>query len=320
MKRIFITGASGCIGHYLAETLIQNSDHELFLLVRNPQKLRFDCQSRSGIHLLEGSLSDLEPFQNILSTVDVLIHVATCWGGEEESYEINVVKSLELMGRVDRDRIEQIIYFSTASILDRHNQPLKEAGEIGTTYIRTKYQCYSRLGELGLGDRITTVFPTLVFGGDKNKPYSHLSGGIAEVVNWIGLIRWLKADGSFHLVHAQDIAGVVAHLVDRPPLSGESRILPLGIPAMSVNAAIREVCQYLGKRIYLQIPLSLGLANFLIKVFRLRMADWDRFCIDYRHFTYQNPVTPASFGGVNYCSTVADILQASGISPAKPKS
>lgn len=315
MKRIFITGASGCIGHYLVEQLIQQTDHELFLLVRDPQKLNYDYQARSGIHLLLGSMSDLEPFQTVLSTVDVLIHVATCWGGEEESYEINVRKSLELMSRVDPDRIEQIIYFSTASILDRQNRPLPEAGTLGTTYVRTKYQCYSHLSELAVCDRITTVFPTLVFGGDRTKPYSHLSGGLAEVVAWIGLIRWLSAEGSFHFVHAQDIAGVVTYLVDHPPTPQDSRILPLGNPAITADQAIAEVCAYVGKRIYFRIPLSPVLTNFFIKVFRLQMAAWDRFCIDYRHFTYQNPVTPASFGLKNYCSTVADIFKVSGIAP-----
>ncbi|MDE5120331.1 MAG: SDR family oxidoreductase, partial [Trichodesmium sp. St19_bin1] len=39
-KRIFITGASGCIGHYIVEFLIQNTHHELYLLVRNPDKLK----------------------------------------------------------------------------------------------------------------------------------------------------------------------------------------------------------------------------------------------------------------------------------------
>lgn len=52
MKRIFITGASGCIGHYITEALIQQTDHELFLLVRNPQKLRLKYLDRSRVHLL----------------------------------------------------------------------------------------------------------------------------------------------------------------------------------------------------------------------------------------------------------------------------
>ncbi|NJK53172.1 MAG: NAD(P)-dependent oxidoreductase, partial [Leptolyngbyaceae cyanobacterium SU_3_3] len=48
-KRIFVTGASGCIGHYIAETLIQETEHELFLMVRNPDKLKFDVHARPGV-------------------------------------------------------------------------------------------------------------------------------------------------------------------------------------------------------------------------------------------------------------------------------
>ena len=49
-KRIFITGASGCIGHYIVEFLIQNTHHELYLLVRNPDKLKVEerCASTSN--------------------------------------------------------------------------------------------------------------------------------------------------------------------------------------------------------------------------------------------------------------------------------
>ena len=41
-QRIFITGASGCIGHYVLESLIDQSEHELFLLLRDPNKLQID--------------------------------------------------------------------------------------------------------------------------------------------------------------------------------------------------------------------------------------------------------------------------------------
>ena len=53
--------------------------------------------------------------------------------------------------------------------------------------------------------------------------------------------------------------------------------------------------------------------DFFIKLFNVRMADWDRFCLQYRHFTYQNPLTPASFGIDPYCATVAELFQATGI-------
>lgn len=309
MKKIFITGSSGCIGHYLVENLIQNTDHELFLLVRNPDKLQFDPQARTGIHLLQGDLEGIEQFFPLISTMDVVILAATSWGGITEAYEINVVKMLQLMQQLDPSVCEQVIYFSTASILDRHSQPLPEAGDIGTNYIRTKYACYTRLGELPIAEKITTVFPTLVFGGDENKPYSHLSGGLEEVIRWVDLIRWLKAEGSFHFIHAYDIAQVVAYLVDHPPSSSASRDLVLGHDPHTVNITVEEICQYLDKKIYFRIPLSLGLANFFIALFRLKMAEWDRFCLDYRHFTYKDPVNPATFGLKPYCATITDILK-----------
>ncbi|ACK66164.1 NAD-dependent epimerase/dehydratase [Rippkaea orientalis PCC 8801] len=313
MKRIFFTGSSGCIGHYIAEGLIEKTDHELFLLVRNPDKLKFNYQSRPNIHILTGDMQTVDQFKDLLKTIDVAILAATSWGGISESYQINVVKTLELINSLDSQVCEQIIYFSTASILDQNNQPLPEAGELGTNYIRTKYACYTKLLDLPIASKVTTVFPTLVFGGEENKPYSHLSGGFSDVIKWIDLIRWFKADGSFHYIHAQDIATVVNYLVDHPPSKVDKRQLVLGNKKTTVNEAIHEICRYLNKKIYLQIPLYIALANFFIAVFRLRMEDWDRFSINYRHFTYKDPVTPTTFGLKNYCSTIDDVLELNGI-------
>ncbi|NES86902.1 MAG: NAD(P)-dependent oxidoreductase, partial [Moorea sp. SIO2B7] len=300
MKKIFLTGASGCIGHYIAETLIQKTQHELFLLVRKPDKLQFDYKARPNIHIIQADLREIEEYGNFLKTINIAILTATSWGGEQESFEINVVKTIDLMNLLDTEVCEQVIYFSTASILAQNNQPLKEAGEIGTDYISTKYQCFLELSKLAIAPKITTVFPTLVLGGDANKPYSHLSSGLPDVVKLINLVRWFKADGSFHFIHAKDIAQVVGYLVDNPPkidqtkpLSPE-RLLVLGNSSLTVNQAIEEICTYLNKKIYFQIPLSIWLANFFIKIFRIQMAPWDRFCLKYRHFTYQNPVNPAT--------------------------
>lgn len=319
-KRIFITGASGCIGHYIAEALIQETNHELFLLVRNPDKLKFDYEARPGITIYQADLREIEQCGSFLKTIDVAILAATAWGGQQESFDINVVKTLRLIELLDRSVCEQVIYFSTASILDRNNQLLKEAGQLGTEYIRSKYDCMKRLSKLAIAPKITALFPTLVVGGDSNKPYSHLSAGIPDVAKWGSLIRWFKADGSFHFIHAKDIAQVVKHLVDYPSedLMGEregilKNQLVLGNAPLTANQAVEELCAYLGHKIYFRIPLSLWLANILIPLFRIQMAAWDRFCLDYRHFTYQNPVNPETFGLPTYCPTFSDVLKISGI-------
>lgn len=313
-KRILVTGASGCIGHYLTEALIQETEHELYLLVRNSNKLQLDTHSRPGITVLQSDIRGIGRFAKLLKTMDSAVLAATAWGGPDV-FDTNVFKTIQLVNLLDPSVCQQVIYFSTASILDRNNQLLKEAGELGTDYIRSKYDCYRRLSGLEIAPQITILFPTLVLGGDAHKPYSHLSAGLSEVVKWIKVIRFLKADGGFHFIHGRDIAQVVRYLIDNPPESDEPRSFVLGQERLTVNQAIEEFCAYLGKKIYFRIPLSLSLANVLIVLFRIQMAAWDRFCLRYRHFTYKNPINPASFGLPNYCVTLTDVLKISGIRP-----
>ncbi len=219
-KRILVTGASGCIGHYISELLIQETEHELYLLVRNPDKLQVDIKARPGIHVLQGDMQRIGDLAELLQTIDVAVLTATAWGGTG-TFDINVAKTIELLNLLDAEKCEQVIYFSTASVLDRNNQPLKEAGELGTDYIRSKFDCLRKFSKLAIAPKITKVFPTLVIGGDENKPPSQVKSGLPEVAKYVDLIRFLKADGSFHFIHAKDIATVVKHLIDNPPKEKE---------------------------------------------------------------------------------------------------
>jgi nucleoside-diphosphate-sugar epimerase len=308
-KRIFITGGSGCIGHYIVDALIQETEHDLFLLVRDQSKLKFDYNARPGITIIQGDMREIERVGRLLRTVDCAILAATAWGGTKEVYDTNVTKTIRLMNLLDAIRCKQVIYFSTASILDHNHQPLAAAGQLGTDYIKSKYTCHQQLSKLAIAPKITTLFPTLVFGGDAQKPYSHLSGGLKEVVKWIDLARFFKADGSFHFLHARDIAQVVTYLVDHPSRSHQPREYVLGNPALTVDQAVEEICAFLNKRIYFRMPLSIQLANLLIKLFRIQMAEWDRFCLGYRHFTHKNPVSPATYGLTTEYATVRDLLK-----------
>jgi nucleoside-diphosphate-sugar epimerase len=314
IKRIFITGASGCIGQYITETLIQNTQHELYLLVRNPKKFKIQLDVRPGIHVLSGDLRSIDRFADILKTIDCAILTAAAWGGWQDCVDINVTTTRTLMDLLDPQICEQVIYFSTASLLDRDNQILPEAGALGTDYIRSKYDFLQQLPSHPLGDRTTVLFPTLVLGGDEIKPRSHLTSGLPEVLNWIRWIRFFKASGSFHFIHAQDIAEVVRYYIENLPHKSGHFIL--GNQPYTVDRAISEICQYLNQRIYFRITLSPWLINFFIAAFKIQMAPWDRFCLEYRHFTYQHPVNPATFDLPTYCETLSDVLKVSGIPKA----
>ena len=311
--RVFMTGASGCIGHYILELLLESDRYELFLLLRHPEKLRLPVQNHPRLHILHGGLENIFPFVDLLPTIDIAILTAAAWGGDADYVEaINVDANLELMAALNPRRCQQVIYFSTASILNQRSAPLPEAGQIGTEYIRSKYDCHHRLVDLPIYDKITTVFPTLVFGGDKDKPYSFISAGLKDVTRWIGLVRFFKADAGFHFAHAQDIATVVNYLVEHPSAAGYREYV-LGNPPLTVNQAVEQLSDYFGQRILFRIPLSMWLADVLIKIFRVQMAPWDYFCLRYRHFVYAGAISPASFGMAPYCSTLADLMRVHGI-------
>lgn len=149
--------------------------------------------------------------------------------------DINVVKTIRLLNLLDPEVCRQVLYFSTESILDRNNQPLKEAGEIGTDYVRSKYNCFQQLSKLAIAPNITTLFPTLLLGGEVDKPWSHISGGISKESKWINLIRFFSVDGSFHYIHSKDVAQVVRYLIDNPLAEEDCRTLVLGNPAITAD-------------------------------------------------------------------------------------
>ncbi|MDB9312400.1 NAD(P)-dependent oxidoreductase [Spirulina sp. CS-785/01] len=320
-KRIFMTGASGCIGHYIADKLIKETQHELFLLVRNPAKIKFAPESRPGIHILHADFQDIEKFEDLLKTINIVIHTAAIWGGMPEVFDINVAKTIRLFSLVDQQVCEQIFYFSTASVLDYNLQPLEAAKQIGTDYIKAKYDCLTQLPRLDIAEKITVLFPTLVFGGDETKPYSHISAGLKDAMKWVSLARFFTADASFHFIHGEDIARVTCYLVDNPlPYDVVNEVddiylkqLVLGSPPVKVHDAVREISHYRGKRVYFQINLSRWLANFFIALFRIQMESWDRFCLEYRHFVHKTWVNPTTFGLPMYCPTLSDILKERGV-------
>ena len=219
MTRILVTGASGCVGQYVSRWLLEHSDAELLLWLRDPSKLTAVAADHPRIRLLVGDLRETDLFAAELSTVNRVIHTATAWGDPERAEQVNVVAVKRMLQLLDPTVIEQVIYFSTASILDRHLRPLPEALAYGTEYIQTKARCLQDLEQHPLASRIIAVFPTLVFGGrvDGTSPFptSYLTEGLAEASRWLWLARWLRADASFHFIHAEDIARICGQFATR---------------------------------------------------------------------------------------------------------
>jgi nucleoside-diphosphate-sugar epimerase len=323
-QRILITGASGCVGQYIAENLLANSDAQLLLLLRDPAKLSAVPADHPRVTLLVGDLRQLAPHAAAIASADRIIHTATAWGDPERARQVNVVAVKELLRLTDPDRLQQVIYFSTASILDRQLQLLPEAMAYGTEYIQTKAQCLQDLERHPLADRIVAVFPTLVFGGSVGRsdphPTSYLTAGLKEAFGWLWLARWLRTDASFHFIHAADIATVCAHLATRPhlpnpePGQGPVRRLVLGQAPITINAAVASLCRW--RRVWVP-PVGIDLRGWLIegliKLLRIEVNAWDRFSIRQRHFVHEPVSPPERFGLVSLAPSLEAVLETAGV-------
>ena len=322
-SRILITGASGCVGQYTTAWLLDNSEAELLLWLRDPSKLTAVAADHPRIQLLVGDLREADRFASELASVHRVIHTATAWGDPERAQQVNVVAVKRMLSLLNPSLIEQITYFSTASILDRHLQPLTEALAYGTEYIQTKAQCLKDLEEHPLAGKIVAVFPTLVFGGrvDGSSPFptSYLTEGLTEASKWLWLARFLRADASFHFIHAADIAAICGHLATHPhqpnpePGQGAVRRIVMGQKAISVDEAVASLCRWRGVRRTPGIPLWPWLIETLIRVLPIEVNAWDRFSIRQRHFIHQPVTQPERFGDRSHAANLEAVLLDSGL-------
>jgi nucleoside-diphosphate-sugar epimerase len=323
-SRILITGASGCVGQYTAEALLRHSDAHLLLLLRDPAKLTAIPADHPRVTLLVGDLRDLEPHAAAIASVDRVIHTATAWGDPERAEQVNVVAVKKLLSLLDPERLEQVIYFSTASILNRDLALLPEAMAYGTEYIQTKARCLSELESHPLAERIVAVFPTLVFGGRVGPgdphPTSYLTAGVAEAIPWLWLAKWLRAEASFHFIHAADIATVCTHLAttahqaNPEPGQGLVRRLVLGQAPITVNGAVATLVRWRrGWVPPLGIDLQGWLIDGLVRLLRIQINDWDRFSIRQRHFVHEPVSPPERFGLTSFAPTLEAVLETAGV-------
>jgi nucleoside-diphosphate-sugar epimerase len=105
MANVLITGISGSVGHYLFDLLANDPQYQLYLVLRDPAKLRRDLKRFSNVTVLPLDARDLHRQKDLLQKMDYLVWVATCWGGYREPWRINVYPVFRTLRRLDPRRI-----------------------------------------------------------------------------------------------------------------------------------------------------------------------------------------------------------------------
>lgn len=282
MQNVLITGISGSVGHYVLDLLKDDPRFHLYLVVRKPQNIKRDLSTFKNVTLIQEDIRKVHTYHDILRTIDYAVLIATSWGGFKEPWRINVYATFRLLRRMDKNRLKKVIYFSTASILDREHKPVEAIREIGTNYIRSKFLTHKMFQYHPLKDKITILYPTWVYGGGKNYPWSHAATGLPKLKPWIGFAQYFTFDFSFHFIHCADIAQMVVYMLDHDL---PKRDYVLGNEVHTVGDFLRGVAAYYGHKPPLfQLKIPMGLIQFLGKLGRKH--PWDAYCMQYRHFNY----------------------------------
>ena len=293
--RVFITGGSGCVGHYLVHRFLEDPGNELVLLLRSPGKLTLPPGTEGRVRILTGDLRDGAGFADELQSIDLALLAATAWGGKD-TFDITVRANVALADTLVAGGCGHVIYFGSASVLDRNLELLAPAAEHGTPYIRAKHQLVEEIEKRADRARITGVFPTVIFGGGAppvNAPLAHASRMLFENIRWLPVIRRLSAPGRLHLIHPADIATLMAHYAADPP---DAPRTVLGNPATTVNEMIDDIARATGRRHRPLVAITESRIDFFARLFGIKMSPWDRYNAEHLDQSYPSAVCPADLG------------------------
>ena len=284
-------------------------------MVRDKNKLSLSIQKNKRIKLLICDIRECKKFSKEISQINFLIHTATAWGNPKRAYEVNIKAFEELLGMLEKNKLQKIIYFSTASILNKKTKLMRESLTYGTEYIQTKYKCFERLKKSTFAEKTFAVFPTLVFGGTLNKrskyPVSYLTSGLKEINKWLWLARFLKLNSKFHFIHANDIAKICGFLIKnhkKDNYKGFKKFV-LGQNYISIDDAINILLKRNRMNRYFSIPLTKKIMKILLRVLPIQTTPWDSFSIKKYDFNHVPITNPETFNLKSHAKSLQDVLR-----------
>lgn len=243
--RVAVTGATGFIGRYLVEVLLQ-AGHQLRCWYRPESDRSGIAEGDSGVDWVPGELGDEASVHRLLDGCDALVHAAlwrpgtTFMGGEGDPVEFarrNIIGSLQLFDQSLAARFSRCVFISTCAVHDEilSDRPLDETHPL---WAKTHYGAHKAALEkfvhsYGLGEKfpICALRPTGVY-------------GVATPVNrskWYPLVesvlsgREVECRKGGKEVHARDVARAVELLLRAPEEA---------IRGQSFNCYDRYVSQY----------------------------------------------------------------------------
>lgn len=127
--KIFLTGGSGFIGHWVVKALLSQG-HQLRLLVRNPKKIP-SLKTKAGIEVVEGGLYDKPILTKALEGCDACVHIALGWGETPTTMlEKDTAVTAFLMEEAEKAGVGQFLYTSSTAAVGEFRPQMAESIDV----------------------------------------------------------------------------------------------------------------------------------------------------------------------------------------------
>ncbi len=124
--RIFLTGGSGFIGHWVVKELL-GKGHELRLLVRNMKKIP-SLRSMKGVEIVEGTLYDQPILEKAVQGRDAVVHIALGWGETPITMlQKDTAVTAFLMEAAEGAGVQQFLYTSSTAAVGEFRPLMNES-------------------------------------------------------------------------------------------------------------------------------------------------------------------------------------------------
>jgi len=220
--RVFITGATGYLGHTIALRLLR-SGHAVFGLTRDPARARMLADA--GVTPVTGDFGDPETFLSELKNCDCVVHAALEAGPDASRQDQRALEAIQ--AAVEDGRVRRVLYTSslwvhgdTAGTIVDENSPL-DPPEIAAWRAPHEEVVLDLLEH----DVTAIIFrPGMVYGG-----YRGRFGGWFREAREKGTVTYPGGDQHWCTVHVDDVADAYALALEDGPagarfiLTDESR-------------------------------------------------------------------------------------------------
>ena len=245
--RILVTGATGFTGSRLARALAAGG-HDVRALVRDPARAR-DLDA-SGVELTIGDLRDAETLASVVSSIEVVYHVAAVYrsaGASTDVYRaVNATAVRRLIEAAARAGVRRVVHCSTVGVHgDIEHPPAGEDAPLkpGDIYQVTKLEGEHLARDAGerLGIEVTILRPTGIYGpGDRR---------LLKLFR--NVVRRFPTLGSgriyYHLTYIDDLVEGIRLCGEHPAAANRTYILAGG-EVTTLNELVRLIAEVAGVR------------------------------------------------------------------------